>query len=409
MKYKNDYNKLIGAIPMETLDPTTKTLLEDFGKYFKKYEEHDKIDFQVFLPSLERWHKHYKPDQLQMLISTMKNAVQDADQCSREGIIMDLSELALGTQVANIAFQYDQGELDMPLHNALSGAVDAHKMRIGAKISEWIDTPISELLKAEENDEGIRFRLKCLRESLRGLRGGDFILTAGRPDQGKTTFLSSEITYMAKQVPDERPILWFNNEGVGSRIVPRLYQSALGMTIEDVVQLSREGKLEQAYIDAVGSLHKIRVIDIHGWHIGQVEATIEHMKPSIAVFDMIDHIKGFGSEARTDLQLEEMYKYVRNICVKYDLVGIATSQISSEGDNMMYPPMSALKDSKTGKQGAVDAQIMIGSVQGAGLDNSRFISTPKNKLRRSNAPSNVQQETIFRPQIARYDDVKEGN
>ena len=56
--------------------------------------------------------------------------------------------------------------------------------------------------------------------------------------------------------------------------------------------------------------------------------------------------------------------------------------------------MHALKDSKTGKQGAADLIIMIGKSADPTMPNDRFISTPKNKLSAGGNNQIRQQVTI---------------
>src|SRR5690606_23488588 len=111
----------------------------------------------------------------------------------------------------------------------------------------WENTPIDELLQEDANDEGVKWRLQVLNDYMRPLRGGDFIVVAARPDQGKTTMLTSEVSYMAPQIPEERNILWVCNEGKASTIVKRLYQSAIGCSLRKLVKLSQAGKLQDAY------------------------------------------------------------------------------------------------------------------------------------------------------------------
>jgi replicative DNA helicase len=124
---------------------------------------------------------------------------------------------------------------------------------------------------------------------------------------------------------------------------------------------------------------------------------------------MIDNIRGFGDMARTDLMLEEMYKWARERSVKYDCIGLATSQISNDGDGMQFPTLGMLKDSKTGKQGACDFQLMIGASNDPGLAGSRFISLPKNKLRRPDGASDPRAEVVFDAVRARYRDIPVGS
>ena len=136
---------------------------------------------------------------------------------------------------------------------------------------------------------------------------------------------------------------------------------------------------------------------------------MDDFSPGGVIYDMIDHIKGFGGEARTDLMREEMYKWAREKCVKHDCIGLATSQISADGEGLQFPNMSMLKDSKTGKQGACDALIMIGKSNDEGLQGQRFIGLPKNKLRRDGKAGDPRATVLFNPSIARYEDVPIGS
>lgn len=408
MKYKKDFIKLNPSIPKDTLDLQTQAIITDFGKYFEKFPEHDKIDLQVFLPAFKRWHPTIKDEQLSTYISILGNVNQDVDDCTKDGVLDDLFELALGTKVANLCMRYEEGDLETPLGLAISNEIDSYKIKAGIDLATWIDDPIEDLLQEDIDESGIKWRLKCLRNSMRPLRGGDFGIIAGRPDKGKTTFIASEVTNMANQLAEQQNILWLNNEGPGKRILPRLYQAALGKSLSDIIQMSNAGTLVKAYTDIVGRRDKIRVIDVHGWHVGQVETVLDNMNPGVVIFDMIDHLKGFGSEARTDLALEEMYKWARERAVKYNCVCLATSQISADGDGEMYPGLSMLKDSKTGKQGAAEFQIMIGASNAPELSGRRYISLPKNKIRRDGFPGDPRQEVIFSPEIARYEDVNDG-
>lgn len=409
MKYQKEYKQLYGSIPFGTLDTKTKAILDDFGKYFEKFPNHKKIDLQVFLPRFKQWHGTMDEEVLATYIGILKNTIPDADDETKNGIITDLYEADAAMKIANLCDDYNSGELSTPLPDLISTVLDNYKLNIGAKASNWNDTDIGELLQEDLNNEGINWRLQCLRESMRPLRGGDFGIIAGRPDKGKTTFLASEVTYMASQLADDRNILWLNNEGLSGRIVKRIYQAALGVTITELVELNEQAKLKRMYEEAVGRLDRIRVFDIHGMHIGQVEAIIEQNDAGVILYDMIDNIKGFGSDARTDLMLEHMYQWARERSVKYDAVGLATSQISADGDGLQFPTLSMLKDSKTGKQGACDFQLMIGAVNDTNLQYSRYLSLPKNKLRRDGGISDPQCEVQFKPTISRYEDVSYGS
>jgi len=405
MKEKSEYLKLAHSIPTKALDPKTQALLEDFGKYFQKFPSHDRIDLKVFLPRFKHWHVGMTDEQFNSYIGVLRNISEDVDEETRNGILADLMELNLGTKVANLVAQYDAGELEHSLPDLIGAELDTYKINIGAKAAQWNDTPIEELLMEDVNEDGLRWRLDSLNSHMRPLRPGDFGIIAGRPDKGKTSFLASEISYLAPQLPEDRNVVWLNNESTSGKIVKRIYQAALGKTITEMVEISQKKQLKGMYEEVMGRVDKVRVIDIHGFHVGQVEAILERSNPGLIVYDMIDNIRGFGNESRTDLQLEKMYQWARERAVKYGSVGLATSQISVEGDDKMFPTLSMLKDSKTGKQGACDFQLMIGAVNDKSFEYSRFLSAPKNKLRRDGVSGDPHTEVRFHPQTSRYEDL----
>lgn len=407
LKHKKDYSALIRSVPDKAIDAKTKALLDDFGKYFEKFPEHEDIDLQLFIPRFRQWHPSLTEEQFSSYKAILNQIGEDPDDGTKTGLLADLYELGLGTNIANLVVKYEAGDLMLPLVDCVAAEVDAFKMNVGLQAIPWEDRGIEDLIAEDLNQEGVRWRLNCLNDSMRPLRPGDFGIIAGRPDKGKTSFLSSEMTFMADQLPEDKNIIWLNNEGMASRVVKRLYQSAIGVTIGELAHMVKEGvDVAQEYANIVGRTDRIRVMNIHGMHVGQVEAILEQSNPGIVVFDMIDNIRGFEGESRTDQKLEEMYKWARERCVKYSCIGLAASQISVEGEDEMYPGLSMLKDSKTGKQGACDFQLMIGAHKE--FPTTRFLSLPKNKLRREDMPGDPKAEVNFLPNIARFEDAVNG-
>ncbi|KJC51095.1 hypothetical protein UP09_03380 [Bradyrhizobium sp. LTSP885] len=408
MRRRSDYNKLKDMIPASNIDAQAVAIIEDFGKYFDKFPTHDAVDMTTFLPRFKAWHPKMSDEKFNGYKAMLLNCIAEPDDDQRKNILDELSELELMTKLANLADTFQQGDL-ADAYDAVNQTMDEFRQRTGRRATSYIDIPIGDLLQDEFDDTGIAWRLDCLNGSMRKLRPGDFGIIAGRPDKGKTSFISSEITNMASQLPPDRNIIWLNNEGPGKRIKPRLYQSALNLSMIEMKELHSQGVLVGKYREAIGGrLDKIRIFDIHSFATGQVEAILEENNPGVIIYDMIDNIRGFGDAARTDLMLEQMYQWGRERSVKYDCIGLATSQISNDGDGLQFPTLGMLKDSKTGKQGACDFQLMIGASNDPGLVGSRFISLPKNKLRRPDGASDPRAEVIFDGLRARYKDIPVG-
>ena len=385
----------------------TMALLKDFDRYFNTFPEHDTIDFQLFIPRMHSWNKAVSEEVLATRVVTIKHIAKgEISKDVEDALQTEIASAVLSSELSNMINQHAEGEIDN-LGFVIGNAYENYRKNSGKVAEDFITERIANLLEEDDDLGGYNWRLSCLRQSMRGLRGGDFGIVAGRPDKGKTTFIASEVTFLAPQIPKHRNILWLNNEGPGRRIIPRLYQAALGIARSKMVEMSNAGILEQAYIDIMGRDDKIRVADIHGMSASRVESLIEAHDAEIVIYDMIDNIKGFADMARTDLMLEEMYKWARECAIKYNHAGIATSQISNDGDGEMFPTLGMLKDSKTGKQGACDWQLMIGATNDPMMQSFRYIGLPKNKLRREGAQSDPRATVIFNPEIARYTDVED--
>lgn len=405
LKNRDDYYRIRGRVPDTAIDPQTKAIMTDFGKYFDKFPDHTSVDMETFLPLFRAWHSSLKDDKRAAFEAVLNNVRKDVDEATRHEVMRSMLELRLATSVANMVAQYEEGELPNIFY-ALAKTMDDFKSDAGIRDVRYLDDDIDVLLAEDAEESGVQFRLQCLNDSMRPLRGGDFGIIAGRPDKGKTTFISSEITYMAPQLPADRNIVWLNNEGPGKRIIPRVYQSALGATRTQLIELSKRGLLKEAYKRLMGRVDKIRVVDVHGMDNFSVEQIIEANNAGLVVYDMIDNIRGFGDAARTDLGLEKMYQWGRELSVKLDIIGLATSQISADGDGMQFPTLGMLKDSKTGKQGACDFQLMIGSSNDMGYQNVRWIGLPKNKLRKDTGPADPRATVKYEPMRARYSDLE---
>ena len=406
MKSRKTFNQLYQIVPKDgkVVDPQTVALLKDFEKYYAAYPSHNALDMETFLPRFIAWHPTLKPEQAQMYTQIIKTVfAKDADEDQRRNITSWLAECEMVNAISNIGVLHAEGEIE-DAFSAVTEVMDNYRRRTDIRFDNWIDDNIVDLMKEDVDDSGVPWRQASLNSAMRKLRPGDFGILAARPDKGKTSFLADQLTHMARFIPKDQNILWFNNEGLGRRIVPRLYCAALDLNKKELGALGSDA--ERQYIGVVGRRDRIRVHDIHGFTNGQVEMVIDDNKPAIAVFDMIDKIRGFGSAARTDLALEQMYDWARERCVKYNMIGIATSQISNEGDGLMYPTLGMLKDSKTGKQGACDFQLMMGSSNEQILSTMRYFSLPKNKLTKPDGNKNLRAEMYFNADNSRFHDCE---
>lgn len=419
LKDKAIHGRLRAGIPEAGLDETTHQLVRDIDRFYKEFPDAQRIDIKNFKVWWSEFLHASMPDDKAVLYrSIIDHMAEDVPAEMMEGMAQRLLtvEAAMGT--LGLVQRFNEGaEIDfLPELESMIASFNDRMLR-KTKLPRVEHTPDELFQPQEEGKAGISFRLDTINRSFRPMVGGDFGIAAGRPDRGKTTFLASESSFWIPQLDavwpgEDRVGLWLNNEGSGHKIKKRYFQAALGLKESEMVDLMKKGQLMGALQEQLGDdLGRMQFFDIHDMYSHEVEAIIKQTRPGFIIFDMIDHIKFTGGlvngGSRTDQILEEMYKWGRNIAVKHDCIGIATSQISAEGDGEQFPPMSALKDSKTGKQGACDFILMLGALNDPAMDGYRWIGAPKNKLHREGGPKDPRGEVLFRPDIARVIDPEQ--
>ena len=156
------YKRLISSVPRGALDQKTYVILKDFGKYFDKFPNKDVIEMPSFLPRFKQWHKELNDESYLVYAKILRNVQKDVEEETKAAILGDMAELSLGTKLANLAEQYNAGELEYPLGDLVSQELDKYKKNRGATGFSWENTPIDELLQEDANDEGVKWRLQVL-------------------------------------------------------------------------------------------------------------------------------------------------------------------------------------------------------------------------------------------------------
>ncbi len=418
MKHRREFERLREGLPITALEEATAILITDFGSYFREFPDVDRIDWKQFMLWFKEFkHSNFDDVRMEMFTMLMGHADDDVPDTVREGIMERIVESETVLQLVGLAERYNSGE-EMDLAEELRSTQEKLDHNLQRKVkTPFCEDAIEDILGDEENDAGLKWRLSCLRQSMRGLRGGDFGIVAARPDKGKTSFLTSELSFMVPQLVEMyngevHPIIWFNNEGPSKRIKQRYWQSLLGCTIPEMVQYMKDGTLHKRVLEATGGVPPdkwLKIVDAHEFSNADCRRIVEQERPGLVVADMIDNIE-FGGDihnggTRTDQMLEEMYKWFRNLGVKYDHPVLATSQVDAAGDGITYPALKDLKDSKTGKQGAADFIITLGTSNDPSLESVRFIGTTKNKLRLEGQQQSPRKQMILDATSARLIDA----
>lgn len=262
-------------------------------------------------------------------------------------------------------------------------------------------TDLEYLIEHNYKEQGLRWRLSCLNRSLGSLRDGDFGFIFARPETGKTTFLASEITGMLAGAV--RPVIWFNNEEQGHKVMLRIYQAYFGVTTDQL--LASPKRFREEFKSRCGGLFKL--YDSATISRRDVEAIVARTNPQLVVYDQIDKIKGFAND-RDDLRLGAIYQWARELA-KGSHAAIGVCQADGHGEGVRYLTMEHVANAKTSKQAEADFIVGIGKTSDRDSQSVRYLNISKNKL--LGDPDSIGTlrhgsfETLIEPQIARYVDV----
>jgi len=405
IKYREQYNKVHRYIPRSAIDKRTKAVTDDISKYFELNEEEQVIDFPSFRSMFfTTWHKGMAESDCDYYNTLIDRMEEDVPESIKKNIINQLLELEFATDVANVVQEYEQGEeieVVVAVDNLVTRVKETLERTAATEFADFDDSTIG----GDGDEEGLAWCLPIMNDHYRKIQGGDQYIIAARPGKGKTSFLTFLNWSMAQQMPDNKVIVWFNNESRRQRIMSRQIMSALNASNVTLAEKQRAGTLRDEYIEAMGSPDRVRVYDIHGknnFHLEEILEGIGIDNVGAIVLDMLDNVKfPTRKDIREDQKLEQLYQWSRELGVKYNCPVFPTSQISNEGTGLMFPSENMLKDSKTGKQGACDGIIMLGSSADPLLQNKRGISMPKTKSKKEGMPD-LREEITFDADRGRF-------
>lgn len=384
IKHRSAYNKVKGYIPKSALDKRTIAIADDIGKFLTLHPDADVVEISAFKSLFfTSWHKNLKDADKEVYDKMLTNMMDEPLESVKKNIINMLLELDFATKCGNAIQDYTDGEDIDIVHTVSTLLTQAQGDMDRTKSFEF--AAFDNCTLQEPAGLGLPWPLQAMNDVYEPITGGDQFIIAARPGRGKTSFLTFLCAGLAKHLPPNKVIVWFNNESRKEKIMARQIQSALGATRNqlkamDIMQIRAE------YMQSMGAPDRVRIFDVHGMSIYMLEEILESIgedNVGAIIFDMLDNVRyPMKGEARTDEVLEKLYQWSRNMAIKYNCPSFPTSQISNEGDGLMFPPANMLKDSKTGKQGACDGIVMLGASNDPLMQTKRGLSMPKTKSKK---------------------------
>ena len=407
LRDRRRYNSLLHAVPKDMLSGETQTMLAWFAAYWQAYPDSTRVEVPELVSLIKLRCGTASPEQVAITLHIASGLVEEPHGTSMDGIVNQLTELDLAGKAGALISRYNSGdEVDLSFElQAL--AMESRRGLQAGSAGTWADRPVHEYLAADSDEGGLQWTVfPHLATTMKGLRPGDNVALASPTDKGKTSILCRVAVTMqaqAKLIYPGRPALYLVNEGTAERITPRMYQTALQLTRDEMISMSNAGTLIPAYEAVVGPLGSIRVKNIHGKNMAQVEQIIQHHNPHLVLSDMTGRIKAVsnrGGGANDINQLEEVWNHMRELAAIHGFAHFGTVQVSFEGAEQLHPPITAMQNSKTGIQTTLDTILMMGAI--STHPTLRGLYTPKNKLARSGADSLNKFQATFTPEINKW-------
>jgi hypothetical protein len=400
---KEFYTSYFPAIDLQYLRNEYKELYYVYKTLQNLHEKHPDQDFQ--LEELQAVFFSLYPDVDKTIYLELFKTLSETilDEKVGVGILQQIKRRKALLKLSEEAFKASSGNGDVNTVKSLLEDLDNENDSQEEEF-EFVTTDLEELIEKTYKQTGLRWRLDCLNKSLGSLRKGNFGFLFARPESGKTTFLASEISGMLQQIPENGgPILWFNNEQVGSEVMLRVYQGYFGIRLEQL--LSNPQRYREAFKERTKGTFKL--VDSALISRTQVEQICKSLKPSLIVFDQIDKIKGFDND-REDLRLGAIYIWARELAKQYcPVIGICQADGTAEGQKWLT--MDNVANAKTSKQAEADWILGMGKTHAEGAEYIRYLNISKNKLLgdADTIPHmrHARMEVLIEPEIARFKDI----
>jgi replicative DNA helicase len=402
LQYNNyiQYNKYIDKTKIKEIHKEIHNIYITLEDYYLTYKQDITVDeLELFFYSQRPYLKETDKAIYNNLFNQLRTSEAQAELVTE--VLKQLKQRQEAFALSSLAYDVSQGKAKF-----IDLITFAHSLEHEEKLDEvdntvFVSDDLGELYEKTVKQVGLRWRLTALNRMLGSLRQGDFGFIFARPETGKTTFLASEISCFAEQTV--RPILWFNNEEQGSKVMLRIYQATLGLTLTEL--FSDLNTHKRKYHELTKG--NIKLYDSGNISRTDVERLVYQFKPSCIIFDQIDKIKGFVND-REDLRLGAIYQWARELAKEYCPV-IGVCQADGSGEGQKWLTMANVANAKTAKQAEADWIVGIGKSNSDGMEYVRHLHASKNKLAgdedSDGALRHGKVDVVIKPDIARYVDV----
>lgn len=377
---KENHERFYPYIKEHLVSPEAWKILKDMGTWFNSNDEITWSGFSTWFNLVA--HPSHDAKTKTLFDRIFKNLDEhDLDEKLEDSLVKALVGRDYATRIADKALAISEGSEKEKFEDIIT-LVEQYEVEVDASAGiedSIVTSDIHEIIKLTSGAVGYDWRIAQLNDAMGPVRKGKFVVVGSRPDTGKTSFLSSEATYMLKQMDEDQKVLWFNNEESGVDVKARVVQAGTGWNPDDI-EKNPLGALKEFETNA-GDLDRIVIIDNASISTHTIEQTIKKHNPGLIIFDQLWKVHGFHKESANEVQRQTLlFNWGREVSKKYAPV-ITVHQCGGAAGGERWIPMEALYGSQTGIQGEADAIITIGRTYDPTEAKMRFFFIPKNKMR----------------------------
>lgn len=375
---REHYDRYRRFIKSNALLSEAENILNDMGEWLRCYPSAEEIEWEAF----GLWfrvvrHPMYARDKHEMyekLFERIKSTAPTTDA----SIINKFVELDYAGQIMGILDKLSRGEFASI--EDISGIIERYRMEVGgvAKGDEdsFVAPDLASIVEDMYRSGGVSWRLEDLNISVGPLRGGDMVIIGARPETGKTSFICSEMTHMAQQLPDDKDIIIFNNEEDGRKIFARLVQCALAKTMGEIAMDDKACMAD--YERMMKRINRIKVVHKEGTlSVHDIDRIAKAGNYGMICINVLDKVVTSNRDQAEVERVRSLAQWARNLGIRTGATVFAVMQADGSAEGQAWLNQGQLYGSKTGVQGEADVIIMIGH---SGEFDTRYISVCKNKL-----------------------------
>lgn len=404
---KNNFDKYYSYLLKLNLELETKNFLKTISEYFAENPDVEHLSVENLMTFFAVKHPILKKRTVYQTYLTRLGETQIDEKVLEENLNHFLEKYFASEIVVKLTEVLDGEKFEVldEIQSMLNEFED-NKIKLNKdEDSLFVKSDLNSLLEEEVYAPGLRWRLSCLNESVGELRGGSLGHVFARVDTGKTSFIVSEMSFMASQLKDDEVILWCNNEEKGKRVLFRIYQSVLKCSKDDLKTYTNNAEEE---FEKLGG-KRIKIYDEAVIRVEDIEQLLKEYNVRVLVIDQGDKVRFTGDKDMSTVdRLKALYGKFRELAKTYNCDVLAVGQASASGEGKKWLAQSDMDNSKTGKPGELDYAIGIGKTVDD-IDSPtcslRYISLCKNKM---NNGVHGKYEVVFNASCALYTDKASG-